>query len=133
MRFLKNCLTSEIEKAHSWSIDTLQKQVNIMYNRGEIMRKAWAVAKELAKQAALKARAFLSEGMKLAWAEAKHIAAKAVVDQIMLIATIERVKGNKTTASVTEVCDSIGWDRGYLGQVLKNLAPVHQESLFLTN
>jgi hypothetical protein len=74
-------------------------ELKLVYSLSSIMRKAWGVARHLAKHGGGSVRLYFAQALRQSWAEAKALAKRSAESNARVQAEIERIKALHTPAA----------------------------------
>jgi hypothetical protein len=71
-------------------------ELKLVYSLNSIFRKAWGVARHLAKHGGGSVRLYFAQALRQSWAEAKALAKRTAESNARVLAEIERIKALHT-------------------------------------
>jgi hypothetical protein len=75
-------------------------ELKLVYSLSSIMRKAWGIARHLAKHGGGSGRLYIAQALRQSWAEAKRNAAAIAESNARVQAAIEAIKASHTAEAV---------------------------------
>jgi hypothetical protein len=71
-------------------------ELKLVYSLSSIMRKAWGVARHLAKHGGGSVRTYFAQALRQSWADAKVLAKRTAESNARVLEAVERIKASHT-------------------------------------
>jgi hypothetical protein len=77
-------------------------ELKLVYSLSSIMRKAWGVARHLAKHGGGSVRTYFAQALRQSWADAKALAKRTAESNARVQAAIEQIKASHTAEATAK-------------------------------